>query len=77
MRPVDLQMLDALITAGLATSRAEAIGWVLARIRERPPRRHATAFARPSQGLPTAGSMGYGRVTPHWLATGKPWDDLG
>ena len=29
-------MLDALITAGTAASRAEAIGWALARIRERP-----------------------------------------
>ena len=34
--PVDREMLDALITAGTAASRAEAIGWVLARIRERP-----------------------------------------
>jgi hypothetical protein len=34
--PVDLEMLDTLITAGTAASRAEAIGWVLARIRERP-----------------------------------------
>jgi Arc/MetJ-type ribon-helix-helix transcriptional regulator len=34
--PADLQMLDALITASIAASRAEAIGWVLARIRERP-----------------------------------------
>ena len=34
--PVDLQMLDTLITAGTAASRAEAIGWILARIRERP-----------------------------------------
>ena len=34
--PVDLEMLDALITAGTVASRAEAIGWVLARIRERP-----------------------------------------
>jgi hypothetical protein len=31
--PVDLATLDALITAA---SRAEAVGWVLARIRERP-----------------------------------------
>jgi predicted lipoprotein len=29
-------MLDALITTGTAASRAEAVGWVLARIRERP-----------------------------------------
>jgi Arc/MetJ-type ribon-helix-helix transcriptional regulator len=34
--PADLEMLDTLITAGTAGSRAEAIGWVLARIRERP-----------------------------------------
>ena len=34
--PADLEMLDLLITAGTAASRAEAIGWVLARIRERP-----------------------------------------
>jgi hypothetical protein len=33
---VDLEMLDTLITAGAVASRAEAIGWVLARIRERP-----------------------------------------
>ncbi len=35
LRPADLEMLDTLITAGTAASRAEAIGWVLARIRER------------------------------------------
>ncbi|HUN34005.1 MAG TPA: hypothetical protein VMU95_18545, partial [Trebonia sp.] len=34
--PADLETLDALITAGTAASRAEAVGWVLARIRERP-----------------------------------------
>ena len=34
--PVDLEMADTLITAGTAASRAEAIGWVLARIRELP-----------------------------------------
>jgi len=41
--PVDLAMLDALITAGTAASRAEAVSWVLARIRERP------AYARLSE----------------------------
>jgi hypothetical protein len=41
--PVDLEMLDALIAAGTAASRAEAVGWVLARIRERP------AYARLSE----------------------------
>ena len=34
--PVDLWTLDTLITAGIATNRAEALRWVLARIRERP-----------------------------------------
>jgi Arc/MetJ-type ribon-helix-helix transcriptional regulator len=34
--PEDRATLDALITAGTAASRSEAIGWVLARIRERP-----------------------------------------
>jgi hypothetical protein len=33
---VDLWTLDTLITAGIAASRAEALRWVLARIRERP-----------------------------------------
>ena len=41
--PVDLQMLETLITVGTAASRAEAIGWVLARIRDRP------AYARLSE----------------------------
>jgi hypothetical protein len=34
--PVDLETLDALITAGIATSRAEALSWALDRIRARP-----------------------------------------
>jgi hypothetical protein len=34
--PVDLETLDTLITAGIAGSRADAVRWVLARIRERP-----------------------------------------
>jgi hypothetical protein len=41
--PADLEMLDALITTGTAVSRAEAVSWVLARIRERP------AYARLSE----------------------------
>ena len=32
----DLETVDALITAGIAASRAEAVRWALARIRERP-----------------------------------------
>ena len=34
--PEDLQTLDTLIAAGIAGSRAEAVRWALARIRERP-----------------------------------------
>ena len=34
--PVDLETLDALITAGIAANRADAVRWTLARIRERP-----------------------------------------
>jgi hypothetical protein len=41
--PADLEMLDALVTEGTAASRAEAVGWVLARLRERP------AYARLSE----------------------------
>ncbi|HEX9336321.1 MAG TPA: hypothetical protein VF892_10570 [Pseudonocardiaceae bacterium] len=36
LEPVDLETLDTLITAGIATNRAEAVRWALARIRERP-----------------------------------------
>jgi len=41
--PADLEMLDALITSRTAASRAEAVSWILARIRERP------AYARLSE----------------------------
>jgi hypothetical protein len=34
--PEDLETLDTLIEAGIGTSRAEAMRWALARIRERP-----------------------------------------
>ena len=34
--PEDREMLDTLMITGIAASRAEAIGWILARIRERP-----------------------------------------
>jgi Arc/MetJ-type ribon-helix-helix transcriptional regulator len=44
--PVGLEMLDALITAGTAASRAEAIGWALARIRERSAYARLTERAR-------------------------------
>jgi hypothetical protein len=44
--PAGLEMLDALITTGTAASRAEAVGWVLARIRERPAYARLTERAR-------------------------------
>ena len=34
--PADLEVLDALITAGIVPNRAEGVRWALARIRERP-----------------------------------------
>ena len=34
--PKDLETLDALITAGIVSNRAEGVRWALARIRERP-----------------------------------------
>jgi len=43
LEPAGLEMLDALISAGTVASRAEAISWALARIRERP------AYARLSE----------------------------
>jgi hypothetical protein len=39
----DLETLDTLITAGIATSRADAVRWALARIRERPAYRQLRA----------------------------------
>ena len=39
-------MLDALITAGTAASRAEAVSWILTRIRERPAYARLTERAR-------------------------------
>jgi hypothetical protein len=44
--PADLEMLDALITNGTAASRAEAVSWILARIRERPAYARLTERAR-------------------------------
>jgi Arc/MetJ-type ribon-helix-helix transcriptional regulator len=44
--PADLEMLDALITTGTAASRAEAVSWVLTRIRERPAYARLTERAR-------------------------------
>jgi hypothetical protein len=42
----DLETLDTLITAGIASSRAEAVRWALARIRERPAYEQLRAHTR-------------------------------
>ncbi len=46
----ELETVDTLIAAGIASSRAEAIRWALARIRARPAyeqlRRHASEIQR-------------------------------
>jgi hypothetical protein len=36
LKTADLDIVDTLITAGIASNRAEAIRWALTRIRERP-----------------------------------------
>jgi hypothetical protein len=36
LHPTDVEVLDALITAGIVPNRAEGVRWALARIRERP-----------------------------------------
>lgn len=51
--PADLETLDALITAGIAASRAEAVRWALARIRERPAYGQLRERAREIERLKT------------------------
>jgi hypothetical protein len=47
----DLETLDTLIAAGIAGSRAEAVRWALARIRERPAYERLRARAREIEDL--------------------------
>lgn len=49
----DLETLDLLISAGIAASRAEAVRWALARIRERPAYEQLRARTREIQELST------------------------
>jgi len=49
--PVDLETLDALITAGIASNRADAVRWALARIRERPAYEQLRAKTREIEDL--------------------------
>jgi hypothetical protein len=47
----DLETLDTLIAAGIAGSRAEAVRWTLARIRERPAYEQIRAHSRQIEEL--------------------------
>lgn len=47
----DLETLDTLINAGIASSRAEAVRWALARIRERPAYEQLRARTREIEEL--------------------------
>jgi hypothetical protein len=47
----DLETLDTLIAAGIASSRAEAVRWALARIRERPAYEQLRARVREIENL--------------------------
>jgi hypothetical protein len=47
----DLETLDTLIAAGIASSRAEAVRWALARIRERPAYEQLRARSREIEAL--------------------------
>jgi hypothetical protein len=47
----DLETLDTLITVGIATSRAEAVRWALARLRERPAYEQLRARTREIEEL--------------------------
>ena len=49
--PADLETVDTLITAGIASSRAEAVRWALARIRERPAYTKLRGRAREIEAL--------------------------
>jgi hypothetical protein len=49
--PEDLETLDTLIGVGIAASRAEAVRWALARIRERPAYEQIRAHSRQIEDL--------------------------
>jgi hypothetical protein len=49
--PEDLETLDTLIAVGIASSRAEAVRWALARIRERPAYEQIRARSREIEDL--------------------------
>ncbi|HLH68608.1 MAG TPA: hypothetical protein VKY90_06165 [Candidatus Dormibacteraeota bacterium] len=51
--PADLETLDTLIKAGIASNRAEAVRWALARLRERPAYTQLRERAREIEELKT------------------------
>ncbi len=51
LRREDLETLDTLIAAGIASSRAEAVRWALARLRERPAYEQLRARSREIEAL--------------------------
>ena len=51
--PADLETLDTLITSGIASNRADAVRWALARIRERPAYAQLRAKAAEIEELKT------------------------
>jgi Arc/MetJ-type ribon-helix-helix transcriptional regulator len=53
LKPPELEIVDTLITAGIANSRAEAIRWALARISERPAYAQLREHTRDIQRLTT------------------------
>ena len=53
LKPEELDTVDALIAAGIAGNRAEAIRWALARIRERPAFEQLRAHTREIERLKT------------------------
>ena len=50
LKPPELDIVDTLITAGIANSRAEAIRWALARISERPAYAQLRELTRARRG---------------------------
>lgn len=53
LKAAELEIVDTLITAGIASSRAEAIRWALARISERPAYTQLREHTRDIQRLTT------------------------
>lgn len=54
LAPTDVETLDLLIAAGMASSRAEAVRWCLGRIRERPAFQELQASVRRIEQLKAA-----------------------